>query len=143
MIITTDNYEEYFYRYCEGELTAEERAAVEAFAAQHPYLAEELTLYDPALKLEEDPLPYPDKGGLMRHEGKVLPLWRWAAAACVATVMIGGVWLLWPARPAVRHGCPDAPTRRGGNRHPYGSAERGANNGRSPACLKHRAQLAG
>lgn len=97
MIITTDNYEEYFYRYCEGELTAEERAAVEAFAAQHPYLAEELSLYDPALKLEEDPLPYPDKEGLMRHEGKVLPLWRWAAAACVAAVMIGGVWLLWPA----------------------------------------------
>ncbi|MBR3413342.1 MAG: hypothetical protein IKG81_11710 [Bacteroidales bacterium] len=96
MIITTDNYEEYFYRYCEGELTAEERAAVEAFAAQHPDLAEELSLYDPALKLEEAPLPYPDKERLMRHEPKVLPLWRWAAAACVAAVLVGGAWLLWP-----------------------------------------------
>ncbi len=96
MIITTDNYEEYFYRYCEGELTAEERVAVEAFVAQHPELAEELSLYDPALKLEEAPLPYPDKESLMHHEGKVLPLWRWAAAACVAAVMIGGVWMMWP-----------------------------------------------
>lgn len=96
MIITTDNYEEYFYRYCEGELTAEERAAVERFAAQHPGLAEELSLYDPALILEETPLPYPDKESLMHHEGKVLPLWRWAAAACVAAVLIGGVYLMWP-----------------------------------------------
>ncbi len=95
MIITTDNYEEYFYRYCEGELTAEERAAVERFAAQHPELTEELSLYDPALILEESPLPYPDKESLMHHEGKVLPLWRWAAAACVSAVLIGGVWMMW------------------------------------------------
>ena len=96
MIITTDNYEEYFYRYCEGELTAEERSAVERFAAQHPELAEELSLYDPTLKLEESPMSFPDKESLMHHEGKVLPLWRWAVAACVAAVLIGGVYLMWP-----------------------------------------------
>ena len=50
MTITSDNYESWFYRYSEGELNAEQRAAVEAFAAQHPDLAEELTLYDPSLK---------------------------------------------------------------------------------------------
>ncbi|MBO4599629.1 MAG: hypothetical protein J5641_02705 [Bacteroidales bacterium] len=96
MIITTDNYEEYFYRYCEGGLTADERAAVEAFAARHPELAEELALYDPALKLEEAPMPFPDKESLLRHEAKVVPLWRWAAAACVAAVLIGGVWRMLP-----------------------------------------------
>ena len=109
MTITTDNYEEYFYRYCEGEMTTEERAEVEAFAAQHPDLAEELSLYDPALKLEENPMTYPDKEGLMRHEAMVVPFFLhtprlhrtplkrgWAVAACVAAVMIGGVWLLWP-----------------------------------------------
>lgn len=96
MTITTDNYEEYFYQYCEGGLTAKERAAVEAFAAQHPELADELSLYDPALKLEESPMSYPDKESLLRHEAKVLLLWRWVAAACVAAVLIGGVWLMRP-----------------------------------------------
>ena len=96
MTITTDNYEEYFYQYCEGELTAEECAAVEAFATQHPELAEELSLYDPSLKLEESPLPYPDKESLLHRETKVVPLWRWVAAACVAAVLIGGVYLMWP-----------------------------------------------
>jgi hypothetical protein len=96
MTITTDNYEEYFYQYCEGELTADERAAVEAFVTQHPELAEELSLYDPALKLEMPPMAYPDKAGLLRRETKVIPLWRWAVAACVAAVLIGGVWLMWP-----------------------------------------------
>ena len=103
MIITTDNYEEYFYRYCEGEMTADERTAVEAFIVQHPDLAEELSLYDPTLKLEESPMPYPDKEGLMRHEAKVVPLWRWAAA-CVAAVLLGGVWLLWPDGGQVKQG---------------------------------------
>ncbi|MBR6992216.1 MAG: hypothetical protein IKH97_08370 [Bacteroidales bacterium] len=96
MIITTDNYEEYFYQYCEGGLTDKERAIVEAFAAQHPKLAEELSLYDPVLKLEDEPMTYPDKESLMRHEARVVPLWRWAAAACVAAVLIGGVYLMWP-----------------------------------------------
>ena len=109
MTITTDNYEEYFYHYCEGGLTAEERAAVEAFAARHPELAEELSLYDPALKLEKSPMLYPDKESLMRHEAKMLPIFQhtpalratplkrgWAVAACVAAVLLGGVWLMWP-----------------------------------------------
>ena len=104
MTITTDNYEAYFYQYCEGGLTAEERAAVEAFAAQHPDLAEELSLYDPALKLVESSMPYPGKVGLMRHEAKLVPLWRWAAAACVAAVLLGGVWMLWPDGGQVEQG---------------------------------------
>ncbi len=109
MTITTDNYELYFYRYAEGELSPQERAEVEAFAAQHPELAEELSLYDPSLKLEDEPMVYLDKEGLMRHEAKVLPIFQhtpalratplkrgWAVAACVAAVMIGGVWMMWP-----------------------------------------------
>ena len=96
MTITIDNYEECFYRYCEGELNAQERAEVEAFAVQHPELAEELRLYDPTLKLEDIPLAYPDKDGLLHRETRVVPLWRWVAAACVAAVLVGGVWLMWP-----------------------------------------------
>lgn len=98
MTITTDNYELYFYQYAEGELDAAERAAVEAFAAQHPQLAEELALYDPDLKLAESPMPCPNKESLLHPERRVLPLWRWAAAASVAAVLIGGAWLFWPSQ---------------------------------------------
>lgn len=97
MTITTDNYELYFYQYAEGELDAAGREAVEAFAAQHPELAAELALYDPALKLAEPPMPCPNKECLLHRERLVLPLWRWAAAACVAAVLIGGAWLVWPS----------------------------------------------
>lgn len=92
MTITTDNYEEYFYRYCEGELTAAERADVEAFARQHPNLAEELSLYDPAVKAEAPAEVFPDKESLLRHEPVRLPVWRWVAAACVAGLLLVGVW---------------------------------------------------
>lgn len=43
-MITRDNYEEYFLLYVDDELTAEEKTAVEAFAALHPDLHEELQM---------------------------------------------------------------------------------------------------
>lgn len=95
MTITTDNYELYFYQYAEGELDAAGREAVEAFASQHPELAEELALYDPDLKLAESHIPCPNKESLLHHDRQVLPLWRWVAAACLVG-LLGGVWLFWP-----------------------------------------------
>ncbi len=92
MTITSDNYEEWFYRYAEGELDAEQRAAVEAFAAQHPDLAEELALYSPSLKMEAEPMVYADKESLMRTQPRAIVLWRWAAAACTAGILLAGVW---------------------------------------------------
>ena len=104
MTITSDNYESWFYRYSEGELNAEQRAAVEAFAAQHPDLAEELTLYDPSLKLQPSaPMAYADKESLLHRPPAVVSLWRWAAAACAVGVMLAGVWFFTPS------GEPDSP----------------------------------
>lgn len=94
MTITTDNYELWFYRYCEGELDERERREVEAFAAQHPALAEELSLYDPGLKLQAPPMVYADKERLMRREQRIVPLWRWAVAACLVAAAVAGVWRL-------------------------------------------------
>ena len=111
MTITTDNYEEYFYRYCEGELTAAERADVEAFARQHPNLAEELSLYDPAVKAEAPAEVFPDKESLLRHEPVRLPVWRWVAAACVAGLLLVGVWQFTartPQQPVVAELSPKA-----------------------------------
>ena len=91
-MVTIDNYEYFFYQYAEGRLTEAERADVEAFARQHPDLAEELSLYDPAVKAEAVPELFPDKESLLRHEPVRLPVWRWAAAACVAGLLLVGVW---------------------------------------------------
>ncbi len=44
MNINRNNYEEFFLLYADGELGEAERMAVEAFAAKHPDLAEELQL---------------------------------------------------------------------------------------------------
>ncbi|MFN2439092.1 MAG: anti-sigma factor [Chitinophagaceae bacterium] len=43
-IIDRTNYEEYFLLYVDGELSSEQAAAVEAFAALHPDLQEELSV---------------------------------------------------------------------------------------------------
>ena len=91
-MVTIDNYEYFFYQYAEGLLTEAERADVEAFARQHPDLAEELSLYDPAVKAEAPAEVFPDKESLLRHEPVRIPMWRWAAAACVAGLLLVGVW---------------------------------------------------
>ena len=93
MTITTDNYESWFYRYSEGELDEREQREVEAFAVQHPALADELNLYDPELKLQAAPMVFADKESLMKHDHKVVPLWRWAVAACLAVVLMTGAGL--------------------------------------------------
>ncbi len=45
MIITENNYEEYFLLYTDNELNAAERNAVEAFVQQHPQYASVLDMY--------------------------------------------------------------------------------------------------
>ena len=91
-MVTIDNYEYFFYQYAEGRLTEAERTEVEAFMQQYPDLAEEMSLYDPAVKAEAAPELFPDKESLLRHEPVRLPVWRWAAAACVAGLLLVGVW---------------------------------------------------
>lgn len=87
-MITTENYELYFLQYLENGLDEKGRREVEAFASQHPDLAEELELYAEAPRLTEDEsVVYADKESL-KHVG-TLPLhrglnaWRWSAAAAV------------------------------------------------------------
>lgn len=91
-MVTIDNYEYFFYQYAEGRLTEAERTEVEAFMQQHPDLAEEMSLYDPGMKAEAAAEVFPDKESLLRHEPVRIPMWRWAAAACVAGLLLVGVW---------------------------------------------------
>ena len=115
MTITTDNYEYYFYQYAEGQLTEAERIEVEAFLQQHPDLADELSLYDPGLKLEPATVAFPDKESLLRHKPVLMPIWRWAAVACVAALLLVGVWQFTertPQQPVVAEMSPmESPTK--------------------------------
>ena len=52
--IDNTNYELWLLRYAEGDLGADERAAVEAWLAGHPEAAAELSLYREAPRLERD-----------------------------------------------------------------------------------------
>ena len=115
MTITTDNYEYYFYQYAEGQLTEAERIEVEAFLQQHPDLADELSLYDSGLKLEPAPVAFPDKESLLQHKPVLVPIWRWAAVACVAALLLVGVWQFTertPQQPVVAEMSPmESPTK--------------------------------
>ena len=86
--IDNNNYELWLLRYAEGDLNAEERAAVDTWMESHPEAAEELALYREAPKLEKDErVRY---GG--EPQRKTAPLWprmlRCGAAAAVVMVLM-------------------------------------------------------
>lgn len=86
--IDDNNYELWLLRYAEGELTAAEREAVEAWLARHPEAAEELALYGEAPKLERDEsIRY---AAVPQQHPR--PLWpaalRWSAAAAVVLALM-------------------------------------------------------
>jgi len=87
--INDNNYELWLLHYADGELSATERKAVEAWLAQHPAAAEELALYCEAPRLATDTSVH-YSGGQRRAD--VAPLWRkvgsWAAAAAVVAALM-------------------------------------------------------
>lgn len=84
-MINIDNYEGYLYLYQEGELDKATRDEVELFLQQHPDIREEMeTYYDPTFVVTAEP-----PAG--KHH-RIVPLWRWAAAACVVFALGYGLW---------------------------------------------------
>jgi hypothetical protein len=69
--LTRDNYEEAFLLYVDEELTAEQKAAVEAFAALHPDLQEELDILMSTKLPQLDEAIFMDKSFLMADSMKV------------------------------------------------------------------------
>ena len=89
--IDNNNYELWLLRYAEGELTAVEREAVEAWLADHPEAAEELALYNEAPRLErDDTVTYAatEKFHLSPFTFHLSPLLRWSAAASVVLALM-------------------------------------------------------
>ncbi|MDE3251457.1 MAG: hypothetical protein KGO92_01545 [Bacteroidota bacterium] len=67
--INQHNYESIFLLYLDGELSAGDRLVVEGFVQSHPHLGEELAMLQ-QLRLENEPVMYPDKSSLYRSEAK-------------------------------------------------------------------------
>ena len=84
-MINQYNYESYLFLYQEGELDDAERKEVERFLQEHPDIREEMeTYYDPTLVVTaESPA---------RKTRRIVPLWRWAAAACIVFALGYGIW---------------------------------------------------
>ncbi len=84
-MINMENYEGYLYLYQEGELDSTTRTEVERFLLEHPDIREEMeTYYDPTLVVTAEPPA--------RKTRRIVPLWRWAAAACVVFALGYGIW---------------------------------------------------
>ena len=84
--IDNNNYELWLLRYAEDELTAVERETVEAWLADHPEAAEELSLYSEAPRLERDEtVRYSRLSPFTSH---LSPLLRWSAAAAVVLALM-------------------------------------------------------
>ena len=84
-MINMDNYEGYLYLYQEGELDSTTRIEVERFLLEHPDIREEMeTYYDPTLVVTAEPPA--------RKTRRLVPLWRWAAAACIVFALGYGIW---------------------------------------------------
>ena len=81
------------FRYREGLLSPAERQACEDYLASHAEARELALLYDPALRVEEQPVAFPHKRSLRRGAARIVPLaWRYAAAACVALAVAGAAY---------------------------------------------------
>ena len=84
-MITLDNYESYLFLYQEGELDSSTCLEVERFLMEHPDIREEMeAYYDPSLVVTAEP-------PTARQHRR--PAWVWAAAACLAGVLVGGTFL--------------------------------------------------
>lgn len=86
--IDNNNYELWLLRYAEDELTAVERETVEAWLADHPEAAEELSLYSEAPRLECDETVTYAAAPLQPARSLWPALLRWSAAAAVVLALM-------------------------------------------------------
>jgi hypothetical protein len=96
--ISLDNYEEWLILYVDNELTARQKVIVESFAATHPAVQQEFSLFKQTKLQRENAVVFPDKESLYRKEETtrgpiVLRWWRVAAAAVLILAVAGGSYL--------------------------------------------------
>lgn len=74
IVINRHNYENYFLLWVDGELSSEERVAVERFVAENPDLAEELALLQSTQLHPDETLVFKGKEILYKKEGQDISL---------------------------------------------------------------------
>ena len=74
IVINRHNYETYFLLWVDGELSSEEKVAVERFVAENPDLAEELALLQSAQLHPDETLVFKGKEILYKREGQDISL---------------------------------------------------------------------
>jgi len=92
--INLQNYQSHLLNYIDGELAQKEKAAFEAFVAQHPAVQQDLKVWQ-ATKLQADTaVRFENKSVLYRkasHSTVIRPVYKWGAAAAVVA---GALFLL-------------------------------------------------
>ncbi|MES1218288.1 MAG: hypothetical protein ABUT20_22470 [Bacteroidota bacterium] len=91
--ITINNYEEYLVAYIDNELKPAERKEFEKFAAQHPSVKEELSVFLQAKLQPEEEIVFVHKEILYRKEEKVrvVSMQWWKIAVAAAVILAAGI----------------------------------------------------
>jgi hypothetical protein len=93
--VTPSNYEWYFAAYAEGDLSREERDAVEHFALAYPEKGRELGMMQAAFLDPSDVVTFPEKKAL-RRPLIVRSLWYYMSAAAVVLLVAGLFFMRMP-----------------------------------------------
>ena len=95
--ITLVNYEDYFIRKVEGDLSPSEAIDLSAFMNQHPELQREMNAYAATKLIADSSTVFPNKNSLKRRDRRVIPMYvRYGvvvalAASLMLIVMMRGV----------------------------------------------------
>lgn len=96
-LVNMTNFESFFVRYCDDELTNEEKAATELFVYRHPEFQVDFELIQQARLQPDTTLSFPGRESLYRRENnKQRPLvvrWLSVAAAAMLLLLAGLFWL--------------------------------------------------
>ena len=103
-LVNMTNFESFFVRYCDDELTNEEKAATELFVYNHPEFQVDFELIQQARLQPDAAIVFPDKHSLYRQQQAerkpVIGLWFSMAAAAIVLLIAGLFWLRGDRQPS-------------------------------------------
>ena len=96
-LVNLTNYESFFVRYADDELTNDEKAATEQFVYHHPECEADFETIQRAKLVPDTTIQFPDKSLLYRSEsGKrkpVIALWMRYSAAAAVIILAAILWV--------------------------------------------------